>query len=69
MFIPPLFNPFFLSLSFLLVPPSEMKLNFGFEEEDKILGAFAIGKYDSGEKTFRSARGPVDRKVHFRRED
>ena len=43
----------------------EMKLNFGLEEEDRIFGVLTIGKYDTS-KTFRSDRGPIDRKVHYR---
>ena len=45
-----------------------MKMNFGFEEEDKILGALILGKVDPVQR-FTSTRGPIEKKLHFRVED
>ena len=50
----------------VLFPPfSEMKMNFGFDEEDKILGALILGRVDPS-REFRSVRGPIEKKLHFR---
>ena len=43
----------------------EMKEYLNFLEEDKILGALPIGRYDE-EKTFTSARRPMTDKVQYR---
>ena len=43
----------------------ELKQHFSFSEEDKILGALTVGRYDPS-KNYTSTRTPIKNKLQFR---